>query len=132
MCIEALDQLAHAACLFEARHTCRLRKGLRGCYREQRSGSSRYIYPFTTRFDDTLQFTLFLRAQGTQRMFLRVSHGRFPSFSPSFYHLRFPTDMQSLADPLVARDPEKVSALLLLTPSVTKFAEESEFCAGPI
>src|SRR6202158_4066046 len=101
MCIEALDQLAHAACLFEARHTCRLRKGLRGCYREQRSGSSRYIYPFTTRFDDTLQFTLFLRAQGTQRMFLRVSHGRFPSFSPSFYHLRFPTDMQSLADPLV-------------------------------
>jgi hypothetical protein len=30
--IEALDQLAYAACLFEARHTCRLRKGLLGGY----------------------------------------------------------------------------------------------------
>jgi hypothetical protein len=65
--IEALHQLAHAARLFEACHSCRVRKGLSCHHRKQRLGSSRHVYSFTARFDNPTQFPLLLLAQGTQR-----------------------------------------------------------------
>jgi hypothetical protein len=51
-----------------------LRKGLLGGYDQQRFGSSYHVYAFTAGLDDAPQFTFFLLAQGTQGIFLGLSH----------------------------------------------------------
>src|SRR5450631_3532498 len=115
--IEALDQLAHAVSAFQPSFSRGLRKALSTCYCHQGIRSPHHIDTLTTRVDQPTQLFLFLLAQGTQGIFLRRSHERFPSFSllilpllhPPTTHL--PVDQSVCSCKVIRSSPVRTSQI---------------------